>query len=86
MKRTDRLQIILDQFPDESFLVMEGHNNAILGVEAQRMVLAYSVKQILKNLQKDMTRSEALEYFEFNMAQAHMGEKTPVYVFDTFDD
>lgn len=86
MKRTDRLHVILDQFPDESFLVMEGHNNAILGVEAHRMVLVYSVKQILKNLQNDMTRAESLEYFENKMVQAHMGEKTPVYVFDTFDD
>jgi hypothetical protein len=84
-KPKDRLQLLIQQFPEESFLAICGHDSAIIGVEAQKMVLVYSVKEILVNLQQWMNAEEALEFFEFNIMQSHMGEKTPIFVFDTFD-
>jgi len=80
-----RLAYLIQEFPDESFLAVCGHDSAIIGVEAQKMVLVYSVKGILKNLEAYMTREEALEFFDFNILGSHMGEKTPIFVFDTFE-
>lgn len=83
-KPQDRLQLLIQQFPEESFLAICGHDSAIIGVETQKMVLVYSVEGILTNLEQWMTRDEAIEFFEFNIQGSHMGEKTPIFVFDTF--
>ena len=48
--------------------------------------LAYSRCKCLEILMKrdGMTEEEALEYFDFNVEGAYMGEKTPVWVDDTY--
>lgn len=39
------------------------------------------LEKMLTRLEKDgMTREEALEYFEFNILGAHIGDENPVYM------
>jgi hypothetical protein len=70
--------------PDEAMKVV-GHDNAIIGVaerQSQIPVIAYDKEQVIHNLMSDdeMTRQEAIEYFEFNIAGAWVGEGTPVFI------
>ena len=80
------LEDIIESFPDETFLVMDGHDNAIIGVDTNTMRLVYSVTTILENLMaQGMDDEEAIEFYDYNIACAYFGEKTPVLCDDTFN-
>jgi hypothetical protein len=99
------LEQILENYPDDSFLKLDGFDDAILGVDEKTMILIYSVSKILEILYnqfditqhdldeydiltgytvEDKKREMALEYFDFNINCAYMGEKTPILCFDNF--
>jgi hypothetical protein len=67
----------------DGLLFADGFDDAILGV-AERVgmeaVVAYSTPKIIEILSRDMTEEEAVEYFEFNILGAYVGERTPVFV------
>lgn len=66
-------------------LLCDGFDEAIIGM-AQRInlgpVVAYDVDKMLDIMvERDgMTYEEAMEYFDFNILGAWMGENTPVYI------
>ncbi len=65
-------------------LLCDGFDEALMGV-AERInlgpVAAYSVEKMLDVLIKDgMSYEEALEYFDFNIRGAWVGENTPVFI------
>jgi hypothetical protein len=71
---------------NEDALLADGFEKALIGV-AERInlgpVAAYDVEKILEILMErdGMEYSEALEFFEFNIKGAWMGEFTPVYIY-----
>jgi hypothetical protein len=71
---------------NEEALICDGFDEAIMGV-AERInlgpVVAYKVGKILEILMErdGMNYGEALEYFEFNIKGAWMGEFTPVFIY-----
>lgn len=82
MKNLKREQI-LDTYSDETFLFADGFDEAILGVDSMSMRVIYSVLKSLKVLKKQgMSEDEAIEYFDFNVIGAYVGEKTPIWCQD----
>lgn len=69
---------------DEYFLKADGFDDAILGVDDSSMRLIYSVSKCIEILKQQMPEDEALEYFDFNVSGAYMGEKTPIWCNDQF--
>ena len=67
---------------DEELLRMDGFDDAVIGIDEHSMRLIYSRNKILEILQKDMSEIDALEYFEFNIHCAYVGEKTPIICLD----
>lgn len=71
---------------NEEALICDGFDEAIIGV-GERInlgpVAAYDVEKILEILvERDgMTEEEALEYFQYNIIGAWMGEYTPVFIY-----
>ena len=71
---------------NEEALIIDGFDEALMGV-AERInlapVAAYNVDKILEILiERDgMTSDEALEYFEYNIIGAWMGENTPIFIY-----
>ena len=53
---------------------------AIIGQSDSDDRIVYSVKKIIDILSEDMTREEAVEFYEYNILGAYMGEMTPIYV------
>ena len=84
VEKIDILESIFEAYPDEEFLKADGFDEAIIGVDTKELRLVYSVSKCLEILEKDMTFDEALEYFEYNVSGAYMGEKTPIWVEDYF--
>jgi hypothetical protein len=66
-------------------LLCDGFDEAIIGM-AERInlgpIVAYDVDKMLKIMvERDgMTYEEAMEYFDYNILGAWLGENTPVYI------
>lgn len=68
----------------EDFLIADGFDDAIIGVEESSMKLIYSVSKCISILCTYMNESDAIEYFEFNVKGSYVGEKTPIWCEDKF--
>jgi uncharacterized UPF0160 family protein len=84
MKKEKMLETILNAFDDDTFLKIDGHDNAVIGVDLKSMRLIYSVNEIIKNLKNDMSEKDAVEFYEFNIAGSHFGDMTPILCEDYF--
>lgn len=73
---------------DLQLLFMDGHDNAILGIASKfhDFSVVYSKKKIIENLCKDMSFDEALEFYEFNISGAYVGESTPIIMDDMLNE
>jgi hypothetical protein len=65
-------------------LFADGFDDAIMGVDLNSEVprVVYSVEKMVFILmhRDDMSEDEALEYLDFNVFQAYLGEGTPIYM------
>jgi hypothetical protein len=76
------LEKILESFPEDKFIVLDGLDNAIIGVYGN--LLVYSTKKtidIFENIH-NMTREEAYEYFYFNVNIVM--DNYPIFIDDDF--
>ncbi len=75
---------IVDKFNDEELLFADGFDDCIIGVASrfgQEDIVAYDKDKCIKKLMTDgMTNEEAIEYFEYNIIGAYVGEKTPTFI------
>ena len=70
---------------DEIILLADGLEHAFMGIGRQfhLPVAIYSYKKTIKALMRQgMDHSEAVEYFDYNIAGAFVGDQTPVFLQD----
>lgn len=64
-------------------MLLDGFEEALLG-HATRFgglsVAAYDLTKCIEILSRDMSFEDALEYFEFNVIGAWVGEGTPIFI------
>jgi len=74
----------------ESLIFWDGLDAAIIGVSDNfsEPKVVYSRKKCIDVLMEDtgMDYMEAVEYFDFNIAGAYVGEQTPIICNDDFED
>lgn len=75
----------MECYPDEEFLKADGFDDAIIGLEQMSNRLIYSYTKCIDILCQEMGEEEAVEYFEYNVVNAYVGEKTPIWCYDTFE-
>lgn len=75
------LDEILEEYPEEEFLIAGGFNDAIIGVEDSTNKIVYSTSKCIEVLMRDMSEEEAIEYFYYNTIRAndYMGNKAPIF-------
>lgn len=78
------LEEILKYYPEEEILKADGFDDAVIGVDWDSMRLIYSVKKCVEILEEHMNTEEAIEFFDYNLRQAWVGEKTPIWCEDDF--
>ena len=84
-QRLNPRQALQDMLVDETQLLFaDGYDDAIVGF-AERdsvMLVVYDVRKILRLLRvrDGMSRDEAQEFFDFNIAGSWVGEQTPVWL------
>jgi hypothetical protein len=83
------LEEIIEQYQDEELLKADGFDEAVIGVAEDfnaPIRLVYSVKKCLTILEKDMNETDAMEFFTYNVGGAYVGDKTPLWVWDNFNE
>jgi hypothetical protein len=80
------LRNIIECYPEEEIIKADGLDAAVIGIEINSMRLIYSSNKIIEILMLDnnMEFQDALEYYEFNIVGAYIGEKTPIYCDDMY--
>ena len=81
------LQKIIENYPEYEIMVCDGFDDCILGYDFSNgdyIRLIYSVKKVIDKLikEEDMDEIDAIEYFEYNMRGAYVGETTPIWCQD----
>lgn len=79
----------VDELELEDVLKADGFDDAVIGVCvgcAQPTRLLYDAERIIEILMNrdGMSREDAEEFFDFNIAGAHMGPSTPLYLTGRF--
>lgn len=63
---------------------LDGYDDCVMGVchrYGQPDILVYDLKKVIKRLQKQgMSEEEALEWYDYNMIGAWVGDETPAFV------
>ena len=76
---------ILDKISeiDPEFLLLDGYDDCIVGIMERfgiGPIVCYSKDAIIDKLSKDMSYEDVVEFFDFNIIGAWVGEKTPCFV------
>jgi hypothetical protein len=71
---------ISEEYPE--LLTADGFDKAIVGVvhRMDTMAICYDKNKVIEILMEDMSYEDAIEYFEFNIAGAWVGESTPFFL------
>ena len=77
-----KLESILENYPDETFLKADGFDDAIIGFDEHSLRLIYFMSKCLDILMEDMSDEDALEHFYYNVSGAYVGEQTPIWCND----
>jgi hypothetical protein len=70
---------------EESALFADGLEEAFIGIGYQfhEPIAIYSQKKAIQCLKKQgMSESEAMEYYDYNIAGSYVGENTPIFLDD----
>lgn len=80
MTTRDRIASFLD---NEALFLSDEYDDAICGVAdrcGMTAVVAYDRSRVIDILARSMSREDAEEFFEFNIAGAWVGEGTPMWI------
>jgi hypothetical protein len=76
------------QAVDEIAVVMDGFDDAILGIATQFTnppMVVYSRRRVIEILEEQMSPEEAMEHLVFNIIGSWVGQQTPL-LFDPLDE
>ena len=76
----ERLQDIL---AEEEAITADGFDDALVGFTCgANLVAVYDIHKMIEILMtsEGMEHNDAVEYLEYNVIDAYVGEKTPVYI------
>ena len=81
------LELLIDLYPEDEFLIADGFDDAVIGVDYASTRLIYSCKKCLEILieVEGMDPMDAVEHFQYNVAGAYVGEKTPIWCEDSYE-
>ena len=80
------LQQILENYPDQPFVILDGLDKAVIGVDQNAERLVYSINDIVDCfVEQGMEPDEAIEFYEYNTARAiPYKEHAPILVYTDF--
>ena len=88
MSKIDQVDEFADGGDEELLLLGEGDERdrfepAIIGIAhrfGMQPIVAYDYRKVIEVFAEDMDYEEAVEYFDFNVIGAFVGEGTPIFI------
>lgn len=82
MKQNNLRQMWQDCYDGYELLFADGFDAAIIGVDTVGVRVCYDVDKCIEILRTEhgMELEDAIDYFDFNVAGAYVGEQTPLYI------
>jgi len=78
------LEKIFEVYKNVNLVLVDGFDDAILGVDEESHRVIYSIDKCLQILlEKGMESTEAVEYFDHKVVATYTGDKTPIWCDDT---
>lgn len=79
--KMDILSKILNEFPDEGYLKVDGFDKALIGISSDG-ALVYSIDKIVEILVKrnNWSSNDAYSYFLYSISATYVGEKKPIFI------
>lgn len=79
MKKIDQLH---EMYPELEFLQADGFDDAIIGLEPLSGKVIYDIDLMVEVLitQEELSHQDAIEYLDYNVLNAYVGENTPIYI------
>jgi hypothetical protein len=78
---SSKIDLIKELYPDDEFLIADGFDDAIIGVDEENGKIIYDIDEVINILIIDgMDVDEAIEFYEYNIVGSYVGEKTPVFM------
>jgi hypothetical protein len=78
------LEKLYEAYPKEQFNIVEGFDDAIIGVDEKTHRVVYSVDKCLQILlEQGLSSTEAVEYFDFKVVGVHISDDAPIWCDDT---
>ena len=75
------IEKIHDLFPELEVLQADGFDDAIIGLEPLSGKLIYDISKMIDVLlEEGLSHEDAIEYLDFNVLNAYVGENTPLYI------
>lgn len=74
---------------EQELLVLDGFDDCIVGVGERfnGMFVIYDRQKVIESLMRDgMTDDEAVEYYNFNIVGAWLGDGTPCFVMKSYSE
>jgi hypothetical protein len=80
------LEEIVESYYEDEILKADGFDSAVIGIDSNSLRLIYSVKKCIEILmnEESMSYEDAIDYFDYNVSSAYVGEKTPIWCRDMF--
>ena len=76
-----KLASIIENYSHEELIKSDNFDDAVVGIEVNTLRLVYSIDKMIAILTKDMSYEDAIEYLDFNVFSAYVGERTPIYIY-----
>ena len=69
-------------------MLIDGMDRAVIGIDEMKARAVYSVDKIIDELCRlnEWDRDVAVEWYDFNISTASVGEYTPILVYNMMDD
>ena len=81
MERKNKIDLLLEKYSDLELLKADGFDDAIIGIDLSSERIVYDINTMTNILIDDgMEELDAVEYLEYNVLNAYVGEKTPIYI------
>ena len=82
MTKEELLEEYGDLVGDIELVTADGFDDAILGIDSKSYRVIYDADIMVEILMEDeeMSEEEALEYLDYNVFNAWIGDQTPIYL------
>lgn len=81
MAKKSKIDIFAERYPELELLKVDGFDGAVVGVELSTERVVYDVDLMTDILiQEGMEEMDAIDYLHYNVFNAYVGEKTPIYI------